>query len=136
MINFLLTSTYLSNWDAQGLGGYKGAVWYRVDFKVPAMNKDKSIGLVLGGVDSVSKVWCNGKYVGLRQGYAVEHLYDLSAYIKSGANNKLAIEILRPSLSEIGVGGIIYPSFVFSGETVSGKVKKTKRLLPGGAETN
>ena len=84
----------------------------------------------------MTKVWCNGQYVGLKQGYAIPHIYDLTSFVKFGQTNKLAIQVIRPSVSEINIGGIIYPSFVFAGNIINTTEEKVKKMLPGGAEAN
>lgn len=132
--DYLITSTYASTWDAQGLIGYRsGSVWYRLEFAAPA---EQNIGLLVGGADSVVRVWCNGEYIGMARGFAQAFEFDLTGTLKPGGGNLLAIQILHPGNSEVGTGGLIYPSFLFTGPRLKERAPiqtKVLRLLPGGA---
>lgn len=137
---YIKTKSYSTTWDAQGLAGLRGgSVWYRHHFKLPAEQKGKSIGLFLGGFDDEARVWINGQLVGTsgRQ-FSKPAVYDLTDGIKYEGDNVVAIQIVRNSLAnELGTGGLIRPSYIFTGprlETRAPKVLEQKRVLPGGEE--
>ncbi len=131
---YLQTATVSSTWDAQGLMGYRaGSVWYRVEIPTPA---GKDAGLLIGGADSVVRVYCNGQYIGMGQGFAKPFLFDLTGTLRPDGKNLLAIQVQRFGNSEVGTGGLIYPSFVFTGPRLKERApnaEPTERLLPGGA---
>mgnify|MGYP000941337883 CR=1 FL=1 len=131
---YLRTATISSTWDAQGLMGYRfGSVWYRVEIPTPA---EKDVGLLIGGADSIVRVWSNGRYIGMGQGFAKPFLFDLTGTLRADGRNLLAIQVQRFGNSEVGTGGLIYPSFVFTGPRLKERAPNpapTERLLPGGA---
>jgi hypothetical protein len=134
------TKTYSSTWSAQGLamGNRSGAVWYRHRFELPAALKGKPIGLFLGGFEDEARVWLNGKLIGTSgRRFSNPAVYDLTDEAKPGAENLLAIMVVRNSAAnEIGLGGLIRPSFVFTGSRIEpkapGKTLELKQVLPGG----
>jgi Domain of unknown function (DUF4838)/Glycosyl hydrolases family 2, sugar binding domain len=133
--DYITSATYSSTWDAQGLLGYRfGSVWYRVRFTPATNQKQQPLGLFIGGVDSIARVWCNGQYIGMGRGFAKPFVFDLTGLTKAG-ENLIAIQVQRFGNSEIGTGGLIYPSFVFSGPRLklrAPKLEKMERVLPGG----
>jgi len=132
--NYIRTATISSTWDAQGLMGYRfGSVWYRLEIPTP---EEKEVGLLIGGCDSIVRVYCNGEYVGMGQGFAKPFAFDLTGLLKPDGKNLLAIQVQRFGNSEVGTGGLIYPSFIFTGPRLkerAPKVEINERLLPGGA---
>ena len=136
--NFIKTKTFSSTWDAQGLAGLRsGAVWYRHHFTLPADLKGKPISLFIGGVEDEARVWINGQSIGTSgQGFSKPFVFDLTDGINYGGDNVLAIEVVRNSAAnEIGLGGILRPSFLFTGPRLENKAPKPlelRRVLPGG----
>jgi len=130
------TKTYSSTWDAQGLGPYRdGGVWYRVRFPIDKSLDGKPVGLMIGSVEDTAHVWINGEYVGVGKGYIRPFLFDLTGHVKYGSENLIAIQVIRRSpLNEAGLGGMLFPSFVFTGPQLEKKapaVEPLKRVLPG-----
>ncbi len=108
-----LTSTWASTWDAQRLSGR--TVWYRHRFTLTADEAEGApLGLFLGGFDDRATVWLNGELVGdSGRGFSVPAMFDLPR-VRAG-ENVLAIRIVREhSINEIGIGGLIRQSFLFS----------------------
>ena len=52
--------------DADGYP-YMGALWYRMDVKVPASAKGKQVNLFCAAMEPEAWVWVNGHYIGHRQ---------------------------------------------------------------------
>lgn len=135
---FATTRTYTTTWDAQGLTGLRdGAVWYRIHFKLPADAKGQPIGLFIGGVEDEARVWLNGHLIGTSgRGFSSPFVFDLTEHIQYDQDNLLAIAVVRNSkANEIGLGGIIRPSFLFAGPQLdrpSPKPLELRRVLPGG----
>ena len=135
---FITTRTISTTWDAQGLTGIRsGAVWYRHHFELPKDAKDQPIGLFIGGVEDEARVWINGHMIGTSgRGFSRPFLFDLTDHIHYQSDNLLAIQIIRNSkANEIGIGGLIRPSFLFTGPRLENKAPKAlelRRVLPGG----
>ena len=135
---FIKTKTYSTTWDAQGLSGYRsGAVWYRFRFALPKDAAGQPIGLFVGAVDDEARVWINGQPVGTSgQRFSAPAVFDLTDGIHYDAENLLAIQVVRnSSANELGTGGILRPSFLFTGPRLAEKAPKPlelRRVLPGG----
>ena len=131
--HFIETQTFKSTWDAQGLLGYRsGSAWYRIPF--PKLDT-KTAGLLVGGVDNIVRVWCNGKYIGMGRGFGRPFTFDLTGLLNENGDNLLVIQAQRRGNSEIGTGGIIYPCFIFTGPQLKKSApdgKQKFRILPGG----
>lgn len=134
--HFIKTSTWNIPWDLQGLGGYfNGAIWYRIPLQIEESLNGKPISLFLGGIDSIARVYLNGKYIGTGKGFSIPMVFDLTDEIKYGKKNLLVLQIQHTSISELGTLGIVYPSFIFTGPRLKTKaplVKRLRRVLPGG----
>ena len=141
MINdsgFVRTRTISTTWDAQGLAGIRsGAVWYRFHFRLPADADGQPIGLFIGGVEDTANVWINGQSIGTSgRRFSFPSVFDLTEGISYDGENVLAIQVVRQGkANEIGLGGILRPSFVFAGPRLPRKAPKElelRRILPGG----
>jgi beta-galactosidase len=138
----MVTHTFSSTWDAQGLFGLRdGAVWYRFHFPLAAEAKGQPLGLFLGGVEDEARVWLNGELIGTSgRGFSKPFVFDLTDAAAAGRDNVLAIQIIRNSkANEIGLGGILRPSFLFTGPRLEKKapaVINLDRVLPGGEVAN
>jgi len=136
--SFIQTRTWSTTWDAQGLGAVRaGAVWYRWRFTLPPELKGKPVGLLLGGVDDEARVFVNGRPIGTSGiGFSVPFAFDLTDELNADGENLLAIQVVRNTgLNELGTGGILRPSFLFTGPKLEHKAPhplKFRRLLPGG----
>lgn len=131
---WLKTKTFSLPWSTQGLWPIvRGSVWYRV--RLPRLD-DETIGLLVGGADNIVRVYANGRYVGMGNGFAKPMAFDLTGFVHKGDGNFLAIQVERQGSSELGTGGLVYPSFLFTGPRLEQRAPKldlTTRLLPGGA---
>jgi beta-galactosidase len=94
---------------ATGRLPYFGVVWYRKHLTIPAADSGKQIYLDIDGSMSYTTVWCNGQIVGgWPYGYTSWRV-DLTAYIKFGVENVLAIRLDNPANSSRWYpGGGIY----------------------------
>lgn len=136
--SYFKTKTYSTTWDAQGMTGMRaGAVWYRVHFTLQPDVKDKPVSLFLGGMEDEARVWINGQLIGTSgNGFSRPAVFDLTDGVKYEGDNVLAIQVVRNSAAnEIGVGGLLRPSFIFTGPRLPTKAPKPlvlKPVLPGG----
>lgn len=84
---------------ATGKLPFWGIAWYRKTIDLPAEDAGKSIFLDIDGAMSYAMVWCNGKFAGgWPYGYASFSL-DLTAFVKPGQSNTIAIRLDNPDLS-------------------------------------
>lgn len=68
---------------------------YRKTIFVPASWKGKEIFAHFGSVTSNIYLWVNGKFVGYSEDSKLEAEFDLTPYIKPGAENLIAFQIFR-----------------------------------------
>jgi len=69
--------------------------WYRKDFSVPQSYAGKRITLVFDGVDERCEVWLNGNRIGANAGMFRRFQFDVSALVRPGRTNQLAVWIAR-----------------------------------------
>lgn len=61
-------------------------VWYRRTFELPKSMTGRRILLHFGAVDWHARVWLNGTFVGEHRGGYVQFSFDISPYLRRGAN--------------------------------------------------
>ena len=132
--DFVRLKTISTTWDAQGLDGLRrGSVWYRIHFTLPKTAKNRETGFFLGGGDGQFHVWLNGRKLGVANGSLKPFIFSLNSSIKKEGENVLVIKVSRRSHAELGIGGLVYPSFIFSADKVneSENLMKEVDILPG-----
>jgi beta-galactosidase len=78
--------------SAKTLDAYKGAAWYRLNFKAPVAAKGSRFFLQFDGVGAVADVWLNGHYLGKHEGAVSRFRFDATAAIVAGKDNLLAVK--------------------------------------------
>ena len=68
---------------------------YRRTFTLPAGWKDREIYLHFNGIYSAAYVWVNGQKVGYTQGSNNDAEFDVTPYVKHGAENLVCVEVYR-----------------------------------------
>lgn len=68
---------------------------YLRTFDVDATFSGRDIFLEFGGVESAFYVWVNGEQVGYSQDSKLEATFDITAYVKIGETNQLAVQVMR-----------------------------------------
>lgn len=135
---YVRTRTWSMPWDTQGLTGLRsGAVWYRIRFDAAKDVRGKGVGLFLGGMEDEARVWVNGKFIGTSGvRFSTPAQFDITDEVKPGESNLIAVQVVRNgNANEIGLGGLLRPSFVFTGPRLPEKAPKQmehRRVLPGG----
>ena len=71
-------------------------LWYRRSFTVPSKWAGKRTLLHFGAVDFESSVWVNGALVGSHKGGSDPFSFDISRYLRGGAN-ELVVKVADPS---------------------------------------
>jgi hypothetical protein len=79
---------------------YIGVAWYQKQFVIPETWAAKRVTLLLERCHWETKVWCDGRYVGMRNSLSTPHEYDLGT-LKPGPH-ELAIAV--DNRVKIGVG--------------------------------
>lgn len=86
--------------------GYHGVAWYWREFAAPANPHPNGRYLLrFWQVDYLAEVWLNGQPVGGHEGGETPFVLDVTAAIKPGAANRLAVRVLNPTVEPIdGIG--------------------------------
>lgn len=90
-----------SNWAIEGFepphykpfSGEASQGFYLHHFEVPGSLEDKRILLHFGGVWSSAEVWLNGHPLGRHDSGFTSFAYDVTQYLKPGADNLLAVRV-------------------------------------------
>jgi beta-galactosidase len=67
---------------------------YRRRFELPSAWRDRRVVLHLGGIESVGRVFVNGRFVGMSKDSRLPAEYDLTPHVRPGAN-LVAIQVVR-----------------------------------------
>ncbi|MBQ2027646.1 MAG: DUF4981 domain-containing protein [Alistipes sp.] len=68
---------------------------YRHNVEVPAEWKDKQVYVHIGSATSNVSLWVNGHYVGYSEDSKLEAEFEITKYVKAGAENLFAMQIYR-----------------------------------------
>ena len=86
-----------------------GIGWYRKSFTIPKEAEGKQVFIDFDGVYMNSKVWINGKLLGVRPFGYVGFRYDLTPHLNVGGKNVIAVQAdVRPGSSRWYPGAGIY----------------------------
>jgi hypothetical protein len=91
-------------WQAQGFGKrtgvlrnhYAGDAWYRRTVSIPSSWGGKIVMLRVGGVHRRAAIFVNGVNAGAHDGFSTPFSIDISAHIRAGADNILALKVSNP----------------------------------------
>lgn len=73
---------------------WRGTVWYRKDFKLPAVDAGKKVFIEFEGVRQIADVFLNGKHLGKNQTGFIPFGYDLTPHVNFGdQTNVLAVKV-------------------------------------------
>jgi beta-galactosidase len=83
-----------SNEWASGTGFLPGGIgWYRKSFTLPQKWNGKQVYIYFDGVYKNSEVFINGHSIGKRPNGFIPFQYELTQYLKPGANNTVAVKV-------------------------------------------
>jgi hypothetical protein len=86
----------------EALGDYHGVAWYWRDFTAPVSpHPDGRYLLRFWMVDYLADVWVNGIHFGRHEGGEEAFTFDVTAAVKPGAANRLAVRVLNPAAQPI-----------------------------------
>lgn len=82
------------NPSGTGGGALPGGIgWYKKEFFIPKSDSGKNIYIDFDGVYMNSEVYINGKLLGKRPYGYIAFRYDMTPYIKFGANNNILVKV-------------------------------------------
>ena len=85
------------NWYlVEEIGDYFGTIWYERRFNVPNEFKGQRLFLHFEGIDYISEVWVNGKYLGFHEGMFDPFDYEITDYVKYNEENILVVRDAAP----------------------------------------
>ncbi|RRA50255.1 glycosyl hydrolase family 2 [Acidipila sp. EB88] len=98
-----------SNLPMAGTSPYACGWWYRTTLNAPATAPDGHTWLHFGGINYRADIWLNGTKIAGRDNIAGAYrTYDLdvTAAIKPGGNNVLAVETFAPTEKDLGINWV------------------------------
>jgi beta-galactosidase/beta-glucuronidase len=90
-------------------------LWYHRNFDLPVEWKHQRVLLHFGAVDWQTQVWCNGHDLGTHQGGFDLFSFELTTYLRYGAENELVVAVTDPTNEGKQERGkqTLKPGFVF-----------------------
>ncbi|MBN1417012.1 MAG: DUF4982 domain-containing protein [Bacteroidales bacterium] len=104
-------------WNAQdvltdGPRYYQGVGWYRTAFNLTRNEKSNRYFIRFEGVSQVADVFFNGNYLGTHKGGYSAFIYEITAYIRNGETNYLAVKVNNITQLDVAPSGThLYPIF-------------------------
>jgi beta-galactosidase len=88
-----------NNLDGEDGGNnyYRGIGWYRSHYTVNAGYAGRQFFLKFDGAFCVTDIWLNGNYLGEHQGGFAAFAFDVTPYLKVGADNVIAAKVSNAS---------------------------------------
>ena len=119
------TDVCTETWSTLGYHDYFKSIWYRTSVDVPAIPAGKKVWLWLGSTDGSAKVFVNGQLIRYTDkqkgetldeadGYADPFSFDITAAVKPGGKNSIAILCTRTFFNELGTGGLLGPAVLYT----------------------
>lgn len=82
-----------ANWYSAGVD-HHGALWYRTEFRQPALRADQLATLIFAGVDYQAEVWLNQQRIGQHEGYFQRFQFDATNLLQQ--QNELRVKVTSP----------------------------------------
>ena len=70
--------------------------WYRTEFHAPTELSGRRLTLTFKGINYCAEVWLNGSRLGTIRGAFVRGVFDVSALVRAGGENALAVRVSPP----------------------------------------
>ncbi|MDO7846194.1 glycoside hydrolase N-terminal domain-containing protein [Hymenobacter sp. M29] len=84
-----------NGWEAAGLDGLDGAVWFRTTFDLPAAWAGKDLTLSLGRIRDADVTYVNGQQIGADEGISKKRRYRVPAAALKAGRNEVVIQVLN-----------------------------------------
>ena len=90
-------------------------LWYHKTFELPIEWKPRRVVLHFGAVDWQTDVWCNGQHLGQHQGGYDPFSFEITKFLRDGAENELVVKVYDPTSAGRQERGkqTLTPGFVF-----------------------
>lgn len=85
----------INGWETGGLQGVDGALWFRLNFEVPADMAGQDLYVDLGRIRDQDYCYVNGHYVGRDEGISTKRHYLLKKEWLHAGKNVLAIQVIN-----------------------------------------
>src|SRR5579863_3276898 len=88
---------------------YRCGWWYRTEFAAPAAARDGRYWLHFGGINYRAEIWLNGQKVADQSSVAGAYRtydFDVTAALKPGKQNLLAVETFAPGEKDLGINWV------------------------------
>lgn len=108
-------------WEASGLPGYDGTVWFRRTIELPTGLLDRDLLLYLGPINDADDAWMNGIHLGSRNRHDADRAYTVPRDITRRGANTLVVRVL-----DAGGGG----GFVGSADRMRLESAEPSRAMP------
>jgi len=82
-------------WEAAGLQGLDGAVWFRRSFDLPADWHRRDTVLELGRIRDMDFTYVNGVLVGSGEGISKKRVYTIDASLLRPGKNSIAVQVIN-----------------------------------------
>lgn len=114
--NWITLRTHGVSLDEQGYPFFRGLIWYRHRFKLPAARDEgERLKLWIGGVDGPTQAYLNGHDLGrVRVSNFNPVEYDIGEAARPGEENVLIIASDNTFINELGTGGIMRPMLIYA----------------------
>jgi hypothetical protein len=108
--------TYSASLDEQGQPFFRGLIWYRHEFELPAEGRNaRALKLWLGGTDDAVHAYLNGKDLGSQApGNFGPSEFDLTAAVNRTGRNVLVLAVDNSGITELGTGGLVRPALIYA----------------------
>ncbi|GAB3577630.1 glycoside hydrolase family 95 protein [Hymenobacter daeguensis] len=84
-----------NGWEAAGLEGLDGAVWFKTSFDLPAAWAGKGLTLSLGRIRDVDVTYVNGQQIGTDEGISKKRRYRVPAAALRPGRNEVIIQVIN-----------------------------------------
>ena len=84
-----------NGWEAAGLEGLDGAVWFKTTFDLPAAWASKPLTLSLGRIRDQDITYVNGQRVGSDEGISKKRRYQVPAAVLRPGRNEVTIQVVN-----------------------------------------
>ena len=78
---------------------YQGVAWYMKRFAIDRALSDRSIRIHFGAANYRTEAWLNGHPIGFHEGGYTDFSFDVSAFVRTDAENHLIVRIITPLIT-------------------------------------
>ncbi len=87
--------------------GYDGVAWYWRVIRGQRRHPGDRVVLRFDAVNYLTEVWIDGNHAGQSEGGYTPFSFDISDWVRDGADHLLSVRVLAPPRDEVGIDGIV-----------------------------